>query len=101
MGSNEESELYPTKGSCKKELTREEKYTRIINLYSNDVYKICFYLTKSKEEARNLTIKVFVEFHESFESVINFEADDLGNEIKSTQILQHLTCMVLKKLKTQ
>ncbi len=85
----------------KNQLTKEEAYSKIIDLYSEDIYKICYLLTKSDEESRNLTIKVFADFYDSFESMIDIESNNIENLRKSKQILQHLTCMVLKKIKSQ
>lgn len=84
----------------KNQLTKEEIYSRIIDLYSEDIYKICYLLTKSDEESRNLTVKVFADFYDSFESVIDIDPNNIDSLRKSKQILQHLTCMVLKKIKS-
>ena len=83
------------------QLTKEEIYSRIIDLYSEDVYKICFLLTKSEEESRNLTIKVFADFYDNFEAMMDTDSGSIHNMGKSKQILQYLTCMVLKKIKSQ
>lgn len=84
----------------KNQLTKEEIYSRIIDLYSEDIYKICYLLTKSDEESRNFTVKVFADFYDSFESMIDIDSNNIDSLRKSKQILQHLTCMVLKKIKS-
>ena len=96
MVINDESVFHLTN-----QLTKEEIYSRIIDLYSEDIYKICYLLTRSDEESRNLSIKVFADFYDSFESMIEMESNNIDSLRKSKQILQHLTCMVLKKIKSQ
>lgn len=96
MVLKDESVIY-----LRNQLTKEDVYSRIIDLYGEDIYKICYLLTRSEEESRNLTIKVFADFYDSFESMIDWESNDIESLRKSRQILQHLTCMVLKKIKSQ
>lgn len=93
--------IHQSKGVSPMVRKDEEVYSKIIERYSKDVYKICFYLTKDKKEAGDLTIKVFLDFYDVYESVIGTGTENIEERIESTEILRILRSMIPDKLKAQ
>lgn len=48
---------------------KEEKFSKIYQDYSDDVYRICVYLVKDKKLALEVMQQTFVDFYEFFENV--------------------------------
>lgn len=48
---------------------KEEKFDKIYQLYSDEVYKVCIHLVKNKALALEIMQEAFVEFYEEFENV--------------------------------
>ena len=46
-------------------LSNKETLEKIMDLYLNDVYRICFYFTKDQETSAEITRKVLTEFYDS------------------------------------
>jgi len=101
MGDKVKSEICLAQGNRENELSKEEKYAKVVKVYLSEVYKISLYLTKDEEKADKMCIKVFTDFYDIFETMISFEDSYNENVIKSEAVLRHLTCMILKKIRQQ
>ena len=99
MCLEEKSEMSLVRENTKRELTKEEKYTRVIDICLADVYKVCLYLTRDGDRASMITKKVLLDFYNNFETMIDFDSDNFEQEIKSKRIRSYLTRIVLKQIK--
>lgn len=49
--------------------TKEEEFDVLYQSYVGDIYKVCLYLTKNKEQAEEIAQRTFVKFYDCFENV--------------------------------
>ena len=101
MNLNDKSGISWTRENTMQELTKEEKYSKVIDICLKDVHKVCFLLTKDNEKASVLMEKVLVDFYDIFEVMIDFDSTDIEKELESKRILSYLTKMAIKQFKKE
>lgn len=52
-----------------KRTTREKKYEIVYESYADDIYRLCLYCLKDKEQAADITQQVFLNFYKFFNEV--------------------------------
>lgn len=50
-------------------VTKEEKFKGIYQTYADDIYRVCIYLVKDKELAKDIMQQAFLDFYKKFENV--------------------------------
>ena len=101
MCLEEKSEISLVQENTKRELTKEEKYARVIDNCLADVYRVCLYLTRDDDRASTITKKVLLDFYNNFETMIDFDSDNFEKEIKSKRIRSYLTRIALMQMKKE
>lgn len=71
-----------------------EKMERVVNLYSDDVYEVCFYFTKDEVAAKELLKNVFVEFYKKMDWLEEQRGLDLNSKLKSELTFSYLIVLI-------